>query len=318
MTRESDGTLTEVDVTESNGAFKHATIASYLSYVATSSDSDLCVPTLAVLITDGEPSEVDSTLYTNLQRLRTTLGVKTYIVGFATSGTTLQRMACAAAGSSDTSSPCTPSSNDYDWDTCQDPDNHSSDCAYVASDPDELVEALTVIVNDANDFPVQTGPGGAVNEFGEDLLVQTEVRAYTETPDFNGHVVRGACEDEEDYCTDAEEEIETEEDEPFDGGGTEDGETGCGFSRLWDAGTCLKNKVWTARRLYTNNAENALVRINEADGTATVEFKNELTALGLTEEGNEQEDADAVAGVSSWQRCPRGLGSCPGLPTRRQ
>lgn len=296
------GNLTDVGVLASNGEFQHDTVASYLSYVVTNTEADLCVPTVAVVVTDGEPSPGfgGTTLYSNLSKLRRILGVKTYVVGFFQSGSSLTNMACAAAGSQNTTSPCLEFDNAYDWDTCRDPNAPTTNCAFLANDADALVDALRVIVDDAIDTPVPSGPGASLNEFlSGDEKVQTQLSARTEIPSFRGHVFRSACTEDEEHCEGADEPPETLEEEAFDFGGTEeDGTTNCPMSRIWNAGECLSRKVWTARRLYSHTAENAVYRISNDDGTASELFVSELTSLGLVvsdAESTAAEKADAIA-----------------------
>ena len=90
------------DVTAStkfdNRTYSHSTVASYLKMVREVSDDDICVPQVAVLLTDGDPSpgEGGSVLYQRLSNLRRVLDTKVYVVGFVHDSPTLTAMACAA------------------------------------------------------------------------------------------------------------------------------------------------------------------------------------------------------------------------------
>ncbi len=317
-----------------NAAFSHSSVASYLSFMVTNSSNDLCVPQVAVMVTDGEPSpwstEGGATLYSRLNKLRKKLGVKTYIVGFNPSlgiGTSFQRlqgMACAAAGSNSTSdspndAPCY-SANAYNWDTCRTPGSPTTACAWQANNPAELEAALVSIVQGAIDSPVPAGPDATVNEFLPDpldpkktIIAQTGVSGYTETPSWKGHVVRGACSTGDTFCLNAATAPDTQGDlEPYDGGGTLGGKTGCGLSRNWDAGECLKNKLWSKRRIYSSTAANVVYRISDDTGKATAQFRTELQSMGLLTAGQEVAQSDAIAAFVLGKDWPGGW-KLPGL-----
>ena len=324
-------------IPQSNAPFSHTTITSYLSLMMTISSQDLCVPTAAVLISDGQPSpwstEGGTTLYSRLRKIRAVLGVKTYMVGFsdgflnnATAWSRLQGMACAAAGSTDVGSPCSNINNSpYNWDTCRDPNDPANGCAWEAGDPDELATALTEIVNGVIETPVPSGPGSAISDFvpidPQDQSqgtepVQTTVSGYTETPSWKGHVERAPCDtyQSDDPLTPQDESLLLEPacvkaaQAPDPGPATEDysdgGQTGCTWSRTWDAGECLKNKVWNDRRLYSSDANNNVYQISKADGTATAKFRNELDGQGLLTPGQEQQEADDIAAFLLGKNAP--------------
>lgn len=306
-------------IPQSNAPFSHRTITSYLSLMSTISQQDTCVPTAAVLISDGQPSpwstEGSTTLYSRLREIRTKLKIKTYVVGFsegflndATSWSRLQGMACAAAGSSNVWSPCNDNANPYQWDTCRDPNDQFNGCAWEAGDPDELAAALVEIVNGVIETPVPAGPSASVNEFVQDQNnqdlnkpLQTSIKGWTETPSWEGNVVREACEiyigdnqanGLEQFCIDAANDpLVTDEQEDF----SDNGQTGCGLSRTWNAGECLQNKVWNQRRIYANDGNNNVYKISEVDGTATAKFRNELDSMGLLTPGQEQQEANDIA-----------------------
>lgn len=319
-------------IPQTNAPFGHTTISSYLSFMTTISTEDLCVPSAAVLISDGQPSpgEGGSTLHNRLSKIRKRLGIKTYVVGFSDGFLNdpwqfqqLQNMACAAAGSNDIWSPCT-GVNNFKWDTCADPNDPVKGCAWEASDPDQLADALIEIVNGVIETPVPAGPGASINEFvpedvndpDSDMLpVQTTVRGYTETPSWKGHVIRGACDTHqnddpdaplEDFCADAAAVPDTAEVEDFSGIGIGANvpKTGCGFSRNWDAGECLANTDWKQRRIYANDAANVVYRISKDDGSATGKFVSELDAMGLLTPGQEQAEANDIVAFILGKNAP--------------
>lgn len=274
-------------VPNSNAPYSHENVASYLTFTLTTGATDLCVPTIAVVISDGQPSPWNSEggagLYQNLSKLRNRLGVKTYVVGFgegfagdATSWARLQGMACAAAGSDNYSNPCSDGNNPFDWDTCQDSNNPGNGCAFVADDPQALTDALLVIVDGSIESTIPSGPGNSVNEFNPSPdpniyfdVVQSSVEGFTESPSFRGHVVRSS--------TDLT-PIETDEQETWAevANGTCDG-----FSRNWDAGECLAETPWQSRRIYSSTNADQTYRISNPDGSASGQFFSELDSLGL-------------------------------------
>ena len=285
--------------TEDNSAFSHSSVASYLQFVTEVSADESCEPTIAVLVTDGEPSEGEggSTLYSRLAALRNDLGVRTYVVGFFIGSSEVNDMACAGAGActGTCSTPCndTPAAN---WDTCKDPDNPSSDCAYLANSVEDLAEVLGQIVATEVGTDLGSGPGARLNDFGvgaddDDAIVQTEVSAYTSWPGWQGHVVRELCTDED--PDNPGEPAPWCEDVAFDVDEAEETFGPCPQSRTWDAGECLQQTDWVDRRLFSHDADNDVYAINEDDGTATTTFITELTALGIVDDDPEAE-ADAI------------------------
>ncbi|HLT37905.1 MAG TPA: hypothetical protein VK034_16585, partial [Enhygromyxa sp.] len=253
-------------VPKSNAEFSHTTVASYLSFLTTIAEQDICRPTMAILLTDGQPdpwsSEGGSTLYSRLAKLRKKLGVKTYVVGFsegswnnATAWDRMHHIACAAAGANNTTTPCN-GSNNYNWDTCSDPDDPEDGCAWLANNDDELAKALSTIIDDIIQTSVPAGPPTTANDFQlSDLAdpssgqvgVQTTVQAWTETPGWFGHLIRGACTDEDpdnpgqlaEHCQNAANlPIDSDELESYGP---------CPLGRSWDAGECLAQTSWTER-----------------------------------------------------------------------
>ena len=282
----------------SNAAFSHRSVASYLSFLTMVSDDDVCRPTSAILLTDGQPSpwssEGGSKLYQRVRKLRSKLGVKTYLVGFSegswndpTSWSRMHHFACAAAGSNNNWAPCNGTSN-FDWDTCRDPEDPGDGCAWLAGSSAELSEALSAIIAGivetdvpggaptvANDF---SAPSGGIDDDDGQAAVQTSLEAYTRAPAWLGHVVRSACSDEDpenpgqlaEYCQNAIDlPLDSEEQESFGP---------CPLGRVWDAGECLQQTPWAARRLYTHGFDNELIRIAES-GTPTPEFVGLVTQL---------------------------------------
>lgn len=277
---------------QSNAAFSHTTVSSYLSFLVTGSEDDICRPTAAVLMTDGQPtpwySEGGYNLYNRVRKLRQVLGVKTYLVGFSessvadpTAWSRMHHIACAAAGSNSPWSPCY-GTNNYEWDTCRDPDDPVNGCAWIASNDDELADALTSIISDVIQTDIPAGAPTTANDFqssdindpnADDTAVQTSISARTETPSWFGHVERSACTDEDpdnpgqlaDYCADAATlPIDTEEEETFGP---------CPMGRVWDAGECLQDMNASDRRLFTHDADNNIIRI-AVNGEATPDFIN--------------------------------------------
>ncbi|MBK6917547.1 MAG: type IV pilin biogenesis protein [Deltaproteobacteria bacterium] len=302
---------------QTNAAFSHTTVASYLEFVTGVGSGDVCAPTSAVLLTDGDPSsgEGGATLYQRLAALRDTLSVKTYVVGFFLSSTTLNNMACAAAGACDggtCSSPCDDSPA-AEWDTCADPSNPSSACAFLAGDSAELTAILTGIVADAVDIDLQTGTGSTLNAFGlgadgepgQGQILQTKLNAFTEFPGWRGHVARELCTDvdglgdPQPWCVLPAPEFATEELEETFGP--------CPQSHVWDAGVCLQSTDWTDRRLYTlADDHRTLVPLADASGAATGAFKAVLEDQGLLTSGDHDAEADAFVAFVAGQNAPDG------------
>jgi hypothetical protein len=306
---------------QSNSIFTHTTVGSYLKFVTNIETPDVCAPTAAILITDGEPSnnEGGSGLYTRIADLRKDLNVQVYVVGFFLGGSAaLNDMACAGAGACDgtCSTPCDDASAD-NWDTCRDPADPANNCAYVANSAAELATILAGIVNQLGDFDVPSGPGSTVNEFGigdtgnnDGVSLQTQLAARTEYPEWRGHLARQACTDEvspgvpADYCVPPSPEFEPEDIEETFGP--------CSQSRIWDAGTCLQMTNWTDRRLYSHDAANNVYAINTASGDATGTFVSELQAQSLIPGVNPQDEADEIAAFLLGRDAPGGW-KLPGL-----
>jgi len=291
-------------ITWDNTAGSHASVASYLNFVANADDSSACAPTNVVLLTDGNPSsgQGGANLYERLADLRNRLGVSVYVVGTFLDGGPLNDMACAAAGACDgvtCGSPCDDTSAN-DWDTCADPDNPTTSCAYVAQSGDELQAALASIIDDALEVEVASGQGSVINEFGAEGLadgvaaVQTVFTANTDYPGWQGHVERRYCEIYDggslvDTCVPPSPEFPVEVSGAFDTFGP------CSMSRDWDAGECLGNMAWTERRIYSHDASNNVYRISNADGTASATFISELTTLGHISGADLDDQADEIA-----------------------
>ena len=318
---------------DTNAHFGHVSVASYLKFVNTAETPDLCAPTAAVLVTDGSPncsyqSGDCSTLYRRLSDLRTELGVETYVVGFLESSYVLNRMACAAAGACQGgcgNNPCggTPADN---WDTCQDPDNHWAACAYVTSSPEDLADAVTQIVDGVVQTDVAAGPGATVSDFGvgakgnigEGEQLQSKVAAWTDWPDWRGHVTRALCNDLDIY--DIDEDGDTAELAPYcvlpvpEWQPEEIEETfgPCPQSHEWDAGECLQLMDWKDRRIYSSDASGDIYKITDASGNATPKFISELVARGVISGGSLNAKANKIAQFILGKDFPDGW-KLPGL-----
>jgi hypothetical protein len=282
---------------KSNAEFSHGSVASYLAFLTSVADADICRPTMAILLTDGQPdpwaSEGGPILFERLAKLRKKLGVKTYMVGFseggwsnATAWTRMHQIACAAAGANGSTSPCTEGNN-YNWDTCANPNDPVNGCAWLASNDEQLADALSSIIDDIIETSVPAGPPMVANEFqlsdlddpnSNKVAVQTSLQAWTETPSWRGHLTRGACTDEDpnnpgqlaEYCANvASAPIDSDETETFGP---------CPLGRVWDAGECLAQTPWTARRLYTHGFGNELIKIAD-NGTTTAAFRSLVLTL---------------------------------------
>jgi hypothetical protein len=129
---------------------------------------------------------------------------------------------------------------------------------------------------------------------------QTNVTAFTESPSFKGHVVRGACTTGDAFCAAAAAPLpaDTKEAESFAMGSS------CGRGRAWDAGACLQTRPWQNRRIYSYTSTKTLYRISTATGDATTTFRNELQAMGLLTPGNETNEANAIARFLLGQNWP--------------
>lgn len=307
---------------QSNDYGAHTSVASYLEFVTTVTADSVCVPTATVLISDGEPypaSEGGSTLYSRLAALRNGLGIETYVVGFFLSGSPeINNMACAAAGAcsggSGCSTPCDDSSAN-DWDTCADPSNPATECAWQASSSTELQTVLTDIINVAVDLDVPSGPGAIVNAFssnsdGDTEILQTHFTAETEYPSWRGSLSRQACDtvDEtdtlQDYCV--------VPDPPIAAADIEEDFGPCDPNLVWDAHECLQLTDWVDRRLYTHDENNDVFLIAESDGTATAQFQALLDSEGLLDADDPDAHADEVAAYLLGRDAPDGW-KLPGL-----
>jgi hypothetical protein len=280
-----------------NAAFQHYSVASYLTFLQSRGDADLCKPTAVVYITDGQPEPWDeqggSDLYSRLSKIRRKLGVKSYIAGFSqgfennqVAWDRLQGMACAAAGSTNYNAPCSFNNVAYGWDTCADKTNPDEGCAWMADNSDELASQLVQIIAGIIRNDVPGGPGMATAEFipsnnpnDPAEALQTVLGTHTDTAGFKGHVTRQACNTEDpntpgqlaSWCANvATTPLETDEEESFGP---------CPLSRVWDAGECLKLTDWTDRRIYSHDANKQLFRIADANGNATAQFKNLVISL---------------------------------------
>jgi len=288
--------------TQSNAINAHSTVSSYLAFVNNVEAPDVCAPTAAVIITDGSPypaTEGGWQLYRRLADLRRDLGAHVYVLGFFVEDSTeLNAMACAGAGACNGPGCDTPCDDDPAdaWDTCADSSSPETACAYEAASADELQQVLGQIVAEIGNFAMPSGPGSTANEFGvaggggDDLdALQTTISASTDFPAWRGHVVREACDFRDEFgalLPQCQPPAFAEEEETF---GI------CEQSRTWDAGFCLSQNPWQSRNLYTHDADNQLVPINEDDGTATGGFVSELQAAGAISGPNLQEQADEIA-----------------------
>ncbi|MEM6290144.1 MAG: type IV pilin biogenesis protein [Myxococcota bacterium] len=308
---------------EDNRPGSHSSIASYLSFLSNVAESSACAPTSVVLMTDGEPfpaaTEGGPDLYARLAALRNDLGASVYVVGFFLgTGGELNDMACAAAGACDgasCSSPCNDEPADG-WDTCQDPDNPGTTCAYVASSTDELEAILASIIDDALQIEVESGPGAVVNDFGAEGLadgtdaVQTTFSASTDYPGWQGHVERRYCTATDEFgdllasCEAPSPEFPADE--------TVNTFGPCDRSRDWDAGECLQLTDWRERRLFSHDDDNVVFRISLPDGTAAPEFESELVSLGLIGGPNTDDQADEVVAFLLGRDAPGGW-KLPGI-----
>ncbi|MCA9697767.1 MAG: type IV pilin biogenesis protein, partial [Myxococcales bacterium] len=284
-------------LTQSNAAFAHPTIASYLSFMRLVDEQQLCRPVTMIIVTDGQPDPWDkqggAKLYERLRSIRQILGVRTYVVAFTKEiyGDPLKferihEIACAASGAESIPTPCA-GDNLYGWDTCFDQDNPAGGCAWLAEDHEQLGEALTSIISRDFAADVPGGPPTLASDFQQadpddpnspTVAAQTSLRAWTEVPSWRGHVVRGACEDTDpdnpeelaDYCKQAETlPMPGDELESFGP---------CPRSRSWDAGACLQQTDPADRRLLTHGADGSLIAVAE-DGQPTAAFTALVKAL---------------------------------------
>jgi len=288
------GAIPDVPI-ESNDSTAHNSVASYLSFVNSLDSSDFCAPISVIMVSDGVPSpeEGEAELYQRLADLRRRLGVRTYAVGFFSDGDSqINEMACAAAGAcaGACQNPCQdPSARNFD--TCFDPANPATSCAYQATSATQLASVLTEIVQAEVDVELPSGPAYTVNEFSvasdpngtgtptTPAPVQTTVTAWTEFPGFEGHVAREYCRHRDEggalrpICVPPAPEFQIAEQEATFGP--------CPQSRQWDAGACLQSTAWFDRRIYSANAAGAIYAIADGDGDATSQFATELQNLGI-------------------------------------
>jgi hypothetical protein len=291
------------------------TISNYLGFQQCDDDTaDRCAPLTAIIITDGDMDEDTSTdvqkVHKSFAGLRNNRKVKTYVVGFVAAGKlnalgdeTVNAMACAATGGGtqqgDSAHPCLADADvAHNFDTCKDPSDPESECAFMAADPAELAIALSDIVTASLATSVPAGAGAAVNTFGTtggsaDGITQTAISARTEWPEWKGHVERELCDDLiEDpanpgafitapYCTAADVPVLGDTFGP------------CPSSRQWDAGECLRQTDWDERKIYITDASNNLQEIY--DGTsATAAFVAQLNAGDLAIPGGPYDAASAT------------------------
>jgi hypothetical protein len=286
------------NIVQSNAQLSHPNVASYLAFISTVSDADVCRPMAAIFLTDAMPEDYkvsdNKQLYSNMRKFRALLGVRTYVVGFSNEWWNnglawdgLNLLACAANGAKNTSIPC-GGGTDFEWDTCQDPEDNHNACAYRVSNADDLAAVLTDIIGQIIEAEVPGGAPTVANDFqlsnpndpeSSQAAVQTSLSAWTDVPGYKGHVVRGACTDEDpnnpgqlaDYCQNAiDVPIDTEETESFGP---------CPLGRVWDAGECLAQTDYRDRRIYTHDANNNVFRISDSTGKATGQFTALVTQL---------------------------------------
>lgn len=291
-------------LTQSNAPFSHPTVASYLAFMRLAEDDDMCRPVSLIIVTDGQPdpwnTQGGSSLFERLRSVRRILGVKTYLVAFTAEVyddplhfSRIHQMACAAAGADSVPSPCEGGNTFGQWDTCADPEDPANACAWLADDHTQLTAALTEILTQALETEIPGGTPTLANDFqladpnnpeSAQAAVQTSISSWTEFPSFAGHLVRGACNDEDpdnpgqlaDYCQNAADlPVDTAELESFGP---------CPISRVWDAGVCLQQTDWRDRRIYTHDANNNVVRVAEPNGEPSAAFialVEELDGQGL-------------------------------------
>ena len=326
----------------SNAALSHDTVASYLAFISTVTDQDICRPMAVILLSDAMPEGYKANdgkpIYKVLRKFRLKLGVPTYVVGFSNEWWNnglawdgLNLIACAANGSSNTSIPCGGSSP-FAWDTCQDPTDHKNACAYRVATADDLAAVLTDIIGQIVETAVPSGAPTVANDFqladpnspeSSQAAIQTSIRSWTDVPAFVGHVTREACTDEDpdnpgelaEYCQNAADiPIETEEVESFGP---------CPISRIWDAGECLAQTLWNDRRIYTHDADNNVVRVAGPDGVASAKFVaivEELDSQGLIQPAlsdNNSLKHDEIQAMAEWllgRNMPNDW-KLPGLPS---
>lgn len=299
---------------EDNRAYSHSSVASYLAFIDSVSTATACAPTNVILLTDGDPtpsSEGGALLYERLAALRNELGASVYVVGLFLGGDTLNEMACAGAGacSGSCSSPCNDEPAN-DWDTCENPANPGSECAFVANSTSELQEALSSIISLALEVEIDSGQPSVVNEFGaagDDAdAIQTTFTASTDYPGWRGHVQRRYCTARDEggellaSCVPPSPEFDPEIAGAFETNGP------CYIGRDWDAGVCLRDTAWNARRIYSHDAANNVFPIANPDGTASNDFRTELELLGHVGGADAQDEANDIVAFLLGRDAPGG------------
>jgi hypothetical protein len=226
-----------------------------------------------------------NTCYQTCTRYR---GTYSYSVTVATGE--IAQMACAGAGGTG-ASPCTSTPAD-NWDTCRDPANPATNCAFQANSPQELEDALIEIINKAIEFDVSSGPGSAVNDFGASAggsdPLQTALSAQTDWPSWAGHVRRELCgtqiEDPPGSGNFVLAPFCQEQSPAFTGSDVEPTFGACTQGRAWDAGECLVGTPWYERRLYSDDGNRNRIPIlsnNTPAAGASTQFYNLLNGKGL-------------------------------------
>ncbi|HVI02356.1 MAG TPA: hypothetical protein VM869_26775 [Enhygromyxa sp.] len=329
------------DLLQSNAQLSHTSVSSYLAFISTVTESDVCRPMAMIFLTDAMPEDYkpsdNKTLYSYMRKFRTLLGVRTYVVGFSNEWWNnglawdgLNLMACSANGANNTSIPCGGQSQS-NWDTCQDPEDHKNACAYRVATAEDLAAVLTDIIGQIIAAEVPSGAPTVANDFqlaspndpeSSQVAVQTSVSSWTDIPGYAGHVAREACTDADpdnpgqlaEYCQNAADlPVDTEETESFGP---------CPISRVWDAGKCLQQTDYRDRRLYTHDANNNVFRISDSTGKPTAEFTaliTELNSQGLIKPPlsvNATTKKNEIQAMTEWllgRNMPDGW-KLPGLP----
>ncbi|EDM75360.1 type IV pilin biogenesis protein, putative [Plesiocystis pacifica SIR-1] len=285
-------------LTMSNAPFAHPTIASYLAFMRVHDQSAMCAPLSMIVVTDGQPDpwwkQGGAKLYERMRSIRRILGVKTYFVAFSDGVASdplkferVHEMACAASGADSIPTPCDGGNELFNWDTCRNPEDPANDCAYLASDHEELETVLAGIINTILDTDIPGGTPTVASDFqladpndpnSNNVAAQTTIESWTESESWAGHVARQGCTDEDpdnpgqlaDYCENvATLPLDTLEQETYGP---------CALGRVWDAGVCLEQTTWSERKLYTHGFANEKIKIMDA-GSVTPEFEALIMAL---------------------------------------
>ncbi|EDM77902.1 hypothetical protein PPSIR1_01744 [Plesiocystis pacifica SIR-1] len=320
---DSEGKITGAKpaATMSNAAFSQPTISSYLAFMRVHDENALCSPLSMIIVTDGQPhtwtSQGGTALYDRMSAVRHIFGVKTYLVALADGVVAdalkferVHHMACAASGSDSITDPCNGTNATFNWDTCRNPADPANDCAYLASNHEELETVLSSIIAKVLETDVPGGAPTVASDFqlsdpndpnSANAATQTTIESWTESATWAGHVARQGCDDEDpdnpgqlaEYCENvALLPMDTLEEETFGP---------CAMGRVWDAGDCLEQTTWSNRNLYTHGFSNEKVEIMSA-GSVTPEFESLITTLNgqgkidppLTP-GNESVEIQAMA-----------------------